>query len=319
MQQTFDRVLVTGGAGFVGHRVTRLLQSRGTAVAVIDNLLSRLPLPAQTALVQPYQADIRDAGRLQAILAEFRPQAIIHLAAIHHIPTCEKNPREAMDVNIVGTQTVLDAAEASGVKHIVIASSSAVYDWWETALIEDETPLRASDVYSIGKITNEQQLKVWAERSGGRGGITRIFNVIGHDDPNGHIIPDILAQLDLGTATIGLGNTAPKRDYTHADDTARGVVALLDHLEVGAAVEAYNLSRGEEHSVADLVAAMGRCFGRTITIEHDPARVRRVDRLHLLGDTTKAKRVLGWQADISFDQALADILAQLAPQLVAVR
>ena len=143
--------------------------------------------------------------------------------------------------------------------------------------------------------------------------------MIGHDDPNGHIIPDILKQLNQPgkEKLLRLGNTTPKRDYTHADDTAAGLFAMSQHMEKGNPLEAYNLSRGEEFSVGDLVQAIGDHFGYAITIEHDPRRVRRVDRMHLLGDSTKTKQVLGWQAAIPFTSALERILTQLSTRAAA--
>ena len=315
MRNPPQRVLISGGAGFIGHRVSSLLAARGTHVGVIDSLASGLPMPQQTPHVTPFQHDIRDRAALAKTFNDFAPDAVIHLAALHHIPSCEANPSLAMDINITGTQCLLDAMQAQRVMHLVFASSAAVYDWQDSALNEATTPTRATDIYSLTKLTNEQQITLWAARTDSRAALARIFNVIGADDPNGHIIPDILRQLDVTqkTATIQLGNTAPRRDYTHADDTACGIVALLDHLDRGVPVEAYNLSYGLEYSVRDLVAAMGEILGLDITIATDPTRIRKIDRQHLLGDTAKTRNATGWRAEISFHHALRRILAELMP------
>lgn len=214
--------MVTGGAGFIGNRVVRLLAERRVQVAVVDNLCAQMPMPAQTAFVHPFLCDIRDVVAMDAVFAAFKPDAVIHLAALHHVPTCEREPHRAMDMNVMGTQVVLDLAARYGAKHLVMASSAAVYDWWDAALVEDVTPVVATDVYSTTKIANEHQGKIWTASSGGRVAMARIFNVIGHDDPNGHVIPDILRQVRDGGEVVRLGNTAPRRDYTHADDTAAG-------------------------------------------------------------------------------------------------
>lgn len=308
------KVLVTGGAGFIGNRVVRLLAARGDDVVVIDNLRVGMPMPTQA---QGFVGDIRDVAAMQRVLTQTRPEMIVHLAALHHIPTCEKNPSEAFDINVLGTQVLLDAAEKAAIKKLVLASSAAVYEWAESALCEDETPLHATDVYSVCKRANEDQCRLWASRVAGRVGMARIFNVIGHDDPNGHIIPDILKQITSAKNTVALGNTTPKRDYTHADDTAQGIVAIMDHLEKGEAVEAYNLSRGEEFSVEDIVQAVAKILHVEITITHDASRARKIDRLHLLGDIRKAKEKLGWQAMIGFEEALKRILQELRPHQVA--
>ncbi len=317
--QPFTNVLITGGAGFIGHRLVSKFVAAGAIVTIVDNLFSGMTMPAASAYVKPYNEDIRNVAAMDRIIAEAAPQLIVHLAAVHHIPTCERDSHLAMEVNVLGTQVVLNTAEKYGVKRLLAASSSAVYDWWETALIEDKTPILASDVYSTTKITNEHQVKIWTERTGGRASLARIFNVIGHDDPNGHIIPDIVKQLNQPgkQKTVRLGNTAPKRDYTHADDTAAGLFAMSQNMEKGSVLEAYNISRGEEFSVADLVNAIGDHYGYQITIEHDPSRVRRVDRMHLLGDSTKTKQMLGWQAAIPFTSALERILTQLSTRAAA--
>ncbi len=308
------RVMVTGGAGFIGGRLVRLLAERGAHVLAIDNGFVKRALPRTTSNVDACAGDVRDPDFIGRTIAQWRPSCIVHLAAVHHIPTCEREPTLAMDVNVVGTQVMLDACAAAGVDRFVLASSAAVYDWVEGPLAEDKTPLRATDVYSVGKLANEGQLRAWASRDDRRkAAIARIFNVIGHDDPNGHLIPDIVEQLAIvdGQATnqiVRLGNLAPMRDYTHADDTAAGLVAILDALGSFRSVEAFNLSRGEEHSVAALVDGIGRFFDVTLVIESDPTRMRRVDRLHLLGCPQKAAERLGWRARFDLGTALQRIL-----------
>lgn len=314
----FERVLVTGGAGFVGNRVVRLLSEKKIATGVVDNLFVGMPMPAASQYVTPYQIDIRDIAAIDGVFAAFKPDIVVHLAAIHHIPTCERDPHQAMDVNVLGTQVLLDACEKHNVKSFVLASSAAVYDWWDGPLIEDKTPSKPTDVYSTSKIANEGQVATWASRSGGKGVFARIFNVIGHDDPNGHLIPDILKQLDVEngkmmTPVVKLGNTQTLRDYTHANDTASGLMAILEHFDWGGSAEAFNLSRGKEHSVLDLIRVIGNYFGNDIEVVHDASRVRKVDRVHLLGDNTKSRTALQWSAQISLDAAMKDILSRLAP------
>lgn len=312
----FARVLVTGGAGLIGNRLVRRLSDNKVKTAIIDNLYVKMPMPEVSEYVVPYIADIRDKAAVERIFSEFRPQAIVHLAAIHHIPTCEREPYLAMDVNVMGTELMLEMAARHEAKAFVLASSAAVYDWVDQALVEDETPLRATDVYSTAKLANEYQLKCWSGRTGIKSVIARIFNVIGHDDPNGHLIPDILAQIGLEDGRVAkpwvsLGNTHTLRDYTHANDTASGLFAILDRWQVGDTIEAYNISRGSEHSVAEIVQLIGQYFGCEIEIRRDPARVRRVDRQHLLGDTEKTTQKLEWKAQYGIAEALKDILGKL--------
>jgi nucleoside-diphosphate-sugar epimerase len=303
-----QKILVTGGAGFIGWRASRILADKGHQVAVLDNLHVGMPMPVDHRLAT-YPTDIRKTVDVLNAFQAFKPDTIIHLAAIHHIPTCERERAFAQDVNIVGTENILAAAEKTGVGTIVLASSGAVYEWLDGPLNEDKTALRPCDNYALCKLTNEHQLKFWGERTGGRVRIARIFNTIGHDDPNAHLIPDILNQLNQakGEVTIQLGNLAPRRDYIHAEDTAAGVVALgLDHSSNP--FDVMNVATGQDVSVGELVQMIGDAMGVAIRIESDPTRVRRVDRLSQLGDVRKIKTLLGWSAQVSLQSAVANIV-----------
>lgn len=306
----YDRVVVTGAAGFIGSRVTALLGRLGVDVVAIDNLSVGLPLPAAAPGLVPIEADIRNRDDMAAIFARHRPQAVLHLAAVHHIPTCEAKPWLAFEVNVMGTQSVLEAAEAHGTNDVLLASSGAVYDWTAGALVEDSAPLKPSDVYSITKLNNEYQLAGWAARKGTRGLAARLFNTIGTGDPNGHLIPDVLQQLGKGGghATIALGNTAPRRDYIHVDDVASALVTLLGAMPTAAPFEAFNVCTGRDLSVAELVGTMAELMGVNVSIERDPARIRKVDRLEQLGSPIKTANRTGWTAQWDARCALAQIM-----------
>jgi len=309
----FDLVLVTGAAGFIGSRVVRLLSELGCRMIAIDSGYVGLPLPAASEHVVPITADIRDRQAMKQIFVDHLPDAVLHLAAVHHIPTCERNPHLAFDVNVMGTQSLLDAAEIAGTGNIVMASSGAVYAWDSGPLVEDKTPTGASDVYSITKLTNEYQIKGWAERVGARAHLVRLFNTIGNGDPNGHLIPDILTQIMGGDdrPAVHLGNTKPKRDYIYVDDVASGFVSALAHIMDGPPVDVFNLCTGQELSVAELVHLMGDILGKDITIQSEPSRFRKVDRLQQLGNPAKLQRKTGWKAAWDTRAALTAIVAGL--------
>lgn len=300
-----SRVLITGGAGMIGRRVVEQLRREGVEVAVLDNLSSGLPMPENIARAIP--GDIRDASLVGQICRSFRPDGILHLAAVHHIPTCETQRAYSLEVNVAATENVLSAAEQAGVQRVVIASSGAVYAWEDAALFEDSTPLWACDNYAVAKTSNESQLRFWTQRTGGIGRVARIFNTIAHDDPNAHLIPDITAQLknSKGATAIRLGNLAPKRDYIHAEDAAAGLVALLRDSRTETSYDVFNICSGDERSVEELVREIAEILGQEIRIEADPSRLRKVDRLRQLGAPGKASRLLGWTARMTFGEALS--------------
>jgi UDP-glucose 4-epimerase len=305
------RFLVTGGAGFIGYRTVESLLSEdaGVEVAILDNLSVGMPMPAARPRLTLCQGDIRERDCVRSLIAGFRPDTIVHLAAVHHIPTCERERAYSLEVNVVGTERLLECATEMHVERFVLASSGAVYDWEESALSEADTPLRPSDNYSLAKYSNEQQLGFWAESTGSFARIARIFNTIGHDDPNGHLVPDIIAQLPVGqrAASIALGNLAPRRDYIHADDTARALATIARELGP-AGIDVYNVASGRDVSVADLVSLLGHVMGVTIVVKEDPARMRRVDRPSQLGCTDKIEARLGFRAAKSLRIALEDIV-----------
>ena len=306
-----ERVLITGGAGFIGYRTARLLLRRGVQVAVFDNLASGLPMPAAEPGLFPYQADIRDVAALTAAFDAFKPDAVLHLAAVHHIPTVERQRDYAHDVDIIGTERVLAQCERTNVGFFILASSAAVYAPVEGKLAEDTTPLQAIDNYSLCKLSNEHQVRFWTERTGAVVRIGRIFNTVGHDDPTGHLLPDILKQIGIQqkNATIQLGNTTPRRDYVHADDTAAAFVGLLTESTVDAPVEAFNICRGEEYSVLDLVAAISELSGIAINWVSDPTRIRLVDRQSILGSIDKMRRRISWRPQHDFRDNRAENFA----------
>jgi nucleoside-diphosphate-sugar epimerase len=304
------RFLITGGAGFIGHRTAAILLAAdpGVKVAILDNLSVGMPMPSSTGRLTPFEGDIRDRVRVEQVMAEFRPDTIIHLAAVHHIPTCEKKRAYALDVNVVGTETLLEFAELQGINRFVLASSGAVYDWRPEAL-QETNPLAPCDNYSLAKLTNERQLAYWVERTGGSARIARIFNTIGHDDPNGHLVPDIIGQIPAGVTKveIALGNLTPRRDYIHADDTARGIATLARHCDLPG-VDVFNVASGKDVSVGELVILLGEVMGIDISVREDAARKRRVDRPSQLAATGKIEQQLGFMHSKSLRIALEDIV-----------
>jgi nucleoside-diphosphate-sugar epimerase len=306
-----QRILVTGGAGFIGHRVIRWLSANHSSakLAILDNLSVGMPMPAATANLQTYASDIRDADELQKIFKEFAPDTVIHLAAVHHIPTCETRRSYALDVNVVGTENVLEAASLNKVQRFTLASSGAVYDWNAGALREDESALKPADNYSVAKYANETQVRLWADRTDSSVRIARIFNTIGHDDPNAHLIPDIISQITPGAAvaSIGLGNLTPRRDYIHADDTSRAI-AMMTVAASGRGTEVFNVSTGADVSVAELVVLLGEVMGTDISVTEDKSRIRRIDRPSQLGSTEKIRKHIGFAPEKNLRIALGDIL-----------
>jgi UDP-glucose 4-epimerase len=301
------RVAVTGSAGFIGSRLANQLLGSGHSVLGIDNLSLGQSAPAAQPGLEFHRLDVRDEIALSGVFEAFRPEHVIHLAAIHHIPTCEARPAEALHVNVVGTQIVLEATARAGCRRAVIASSGAVYAWGTEILREETSPTQPCDVYSASKLMNEQQARIWADKNHATVVAARLFNTIGPGDRNGHLVPQLLSQLrgngDCGERVVRIGNTVPMRDYVYVDDVAHGLLRMAEvGMEPGFHV--INLGSGIEHTVSKIVDELAVIVGVQYRLESDPSRVRKVDRLHQCADISRAADVLGWRPSYGLGDAL---------------
>lgn len=301
----WGKVAITGAAGFIGSRLLSVLRSAGIRCCGLDNLSSGCARPETHQNLEFHVEDICFSERVLPIFDAFRPGVIVHLAAIHHIPTCERNPSEALEVNIVGFQNILDVAERIGCSRVVLASSGAVYDSCEGPLNEDRTPVKPRDIYSLSKIANEHQLSFWCERTGATAIVARVFNTIGKNDPNAHLIPDILRQLGPNgkRITVKLGNLTPRRDYIYVDDTAEALARMVRADDLSG-FQCFNVGTGVEYDVQTLVEDIAKLRGVAVDVEVDSSRVRKVDRLSQVADIRKALSQLAWRAEYSLQDAL---------------
>jgi UDP-glucose 4-epimerase len=300
------KTLITGGAGFIGSAIVPALRSEGHDIYVIDNLSfgnrKFIDIPDSNFFL----ADIRDARRVEEIIAQIEPEIVVHLAAIHFIPYCNQHPFEAADINIRGTMNVLKALKSlSSLRKIFFASTAAVYPISSDAVSENNE-LLPLDIYGITKLTGEHLGREFYLETGIDTIICRFFNAFGPNETNPHLIPEIEKQLHNGLRTIKLGNLTPKRDFIHTYDMASAVAKLLKVEKVG--FDIFNLGRGIEYSVVEIVESFERQLGEKIIIEVDPARVRKVEREHLLADVSKLKRVAGWEPLWGIDEGIKNLI-----------
>lgn len=298
------KTLVTGGAGFIGSAVIKQLQEEGREVFILDNLSfgnrDFVDLPDNAF----FQADIRDGDAVKSIIGKIRPDTVIHLAAVHFIPYCNEHPFESSDINIRGTINVLDACRESGTSNFFFASTAAVYPISDSAVSEYH-PVGPLDIYGLSKLTGEHLCNEFHLATGVPVVICRFFNAFGPNETNPHLIPEIQRQVNEGSRKIRLGNLTPKRDFIHTRDMATAVTTLLRHCRSG--IDTYNLGRGIEYSVTEIVDAFAAALGEKIEIEVDPARVRKVERMHLLADISKL-RSLGWEPKTGIEEGIATLV-----------
>lgn len=302
------KILITGGAGFIGSALCRELSAQGNEVFVLDDLSFGRRALAPVDDAHFHRVDIRDRNGVMDVFSTVRPEQVLHLAAIHFIPYCNQHPVEAADINITGTINVLDACDAAGtVTQVFVASTAAVYPIADGAIAEDH-PLGPLDIYGITKLATEKLASEFHYRTDVPVIIGRFFNAFGPNETNPHLIPEIQKQVREGARNLRLGNLDPKRDFIHTEDMSRAMSALLNAGLKG--VEIFNIGRGIEYSVREIVEAFARQLGEPLQIEVDEARVRKVERMHLLADVSKLKRVTGWEPRWSIDDGVATLLTE---------
>jgi UDP-glucose 4-epimerase len=302
------KVLVTGGAGFIGSHIVERLVGRGHVVRVIDNFSSgkRENLAPFASRVELIQGDIRDAKQVE--LAVAGRDVVFHEAAIVSVPYSIEHPQETHDVNIQGTLNVLEAARRAGAKRVVFASSAAIYgDDPELPKRETMLPCPISP-YGVEKITGEHYLRVYSAHYGVETVGLRYFNVFGpRQDPSSPYSGVISVFVDRAIAKKPLtifGDGEACRDFVYVDDVVDANLAAATR--AGVSGQVFNVARGESTTLNDLVAMLGRIVQREIRPEH--ASPRAGDIVRSVADVTRARDELGHAPKVGVEEGLSRLV-----------
>jgi UDP-glucose 4-epimerase len=293
------RALVTGGAGFIGARLVRELLAAGWQVCVLDDFSVGRPEDLVFAgdAVHLVTANVADAGAVEAVVLEWRPTVVFHLAGLHFIPDCERNPVRAIQTNVVGTLRVLDGARRARCR-LVFASTGDVYAS-ATEPHAESAPLAPGSLYGVTKMVGEQ-LVGEAIAQGAAHRIARLFNVYGPGDRTPHVLPDIVNSLAQRGA-LELGRLDPVRDYVYVDDAARALMMLAEY---DGPERIVNIGSGEGRSVRQLVDAVLDVHGAQVPVRTDPGKVREIERPVLVADARLARTALGWRPQTAFREGI---------------
>jgi UDP-glucose 4-epimerase len=310
MSQTLKdaKVLVTGGAGFIGSELTRQLCEQGAIVTVVDNLangrrenLEALPGDRWRLVV----ADIRDRETIADFL--HGSDVVFHLACLgvrHSI----HSPQENHDVNATATLNLLMQARSARVARFIYVSSSEIYGTALTVPMTELHPAFPMTVYGASKFAGESYARAIHRTYGYPTVIVRPFNTYGprshHEGDSGEVIPKFMLRGMAGRPMVIFGDGAQTRDFTHVTDTAHGI--LLAACREKAIGETINLGQGQEIAIGDLAQRVARVLGLPqALISYDRPRPGDVHRLY--ADTSKARDLLGFAPAVDLRRGLADL------------
>jgi UDP-glucose 4-epimerase len=299
------RVLVTGGAGYIGSVVSEQLVSDGHEVVIYDNL-SKGHRGAVVECARFVQGDLLEADQLRQTLNDNRIEAVIHMAASSLVGESVQEPSKYYHNNVVAGLVLLDAMRECGIKRIVFSSTAATYGEPEEQPIRETTSTNPTNTYGETKLAFEKAMH-WYERAHGlRYASLRYFNAAGatercgeDHDPETHLIPITLQAAAGKRAHVEIyGDDYPTadgtciRDYIHVVDLARAHILALDVLSERSAI--YNLGcGGDGYSVRDVIETARRVTGKEIPVRMGPRRPG--DPAVLIASSDKIKSELGWQ------------------------
>lgn len=291
------RVLITGGAGFIGSNLADALISAGHDVGIIDNLST-----GKRAQVPPAawfrELDILD-DTLPDAMSDFGPDAVVHLAAQASVPVSIKDPQFDWNVNADGTRIVADAAASAGAHRVISASSAAVYGEPSEVPLREDSDTEPEVPYGASKLAAEKLLAAMLAPRGVDYASFRFANVYGPRQDalgEGGVVAIFCHRAAAGETLVVNGDGTQTRDFVYVGDLVGAVMAALASETPLALAEgsAYNISTGVETSVNDLVGALRGACGCELAVENGPEREGDVARSAL--DPGRAERVFGWSA-----------------------
>ena len=300
------KILVTGGAGYIGSHTRYFLEKHGHSVVVVDDLSRghRDTVPANILRL----LDLRDQNRLTKLLDDEEPEAVIHFAAYIAVGESTQLPELYFSNNVGGSLSLFQAMLETGINKLVFSSTAAAYGTPQRVPIPEDEPYAPINPYGESKVMVEKILE-WLDRYRNFRSIRlRYFNACGAEpeanlgerhDPETHLIPLILRAIQTGKPVTLFGEDYPTpdgtciRDYIHVSDLAEAHVFAVEYLLKGGNSDVFNVGTGSGHSVKEVVAAVERVTGKKVPRLVGPRREG--DPASLVADSQKLQRMLGWR------------------------
>jgi UDP-glucose 4-epimerase len=298
------RVLVTGGAGFIGSHVVDAFLARGDTVTVVDDL-SRGQAERLAPRVALHKMSVRDARSLSALTGSMQPDLICHLAAQIDVRASVLDPAEDAHSNIGGTVNVIEAARAVGARVIFASSGGALYGRDAVVPSPEDAPTLPESPYGVAKLCAEQYIGLYNRVHGSGHSVLRLANVYGpRQDPAGEagVIAIFCARVLAGRAPVIYGDGSQTRDYVYVGDAARAFTAAADNARPGV----WNIGTGTETSVLELVAAISETAGRPVAPGFAASRPGELQRSAV--EPGRAAAELGWSPRISLTDGVRKVI-----------
>jgi UDP-glucose 4-epimerase len=299
------QVLVTGGGGFIGSHIVERLVRDGYGVRVVDNFTTghRRNLEPLLDDVDVVEGDLQSYERAHAAVRDC--EIVLHQAAMPSVPRSVQDPLTSNASNVIGTLNVLLAARDAGVRRVVFASSSSVYGAAPDLPKVETLPTLPISPYAVAKLAAEGYCRAFSQVYGLETVALRYFNVFGpRQDPNSQysaVIPHFITAALQGKGVTIFGDGEQSRDFTYVDNVVEANLLAMNAPEVSG--RTYNIACGDRISLNGLVASIGRILGRSIEPEYAPPRVG--DVRHSMADIALARKELGYDVAVGFDEGLA--------------
>lgn len=293
-----SNILVTGGAGFIGSQIVDALIAAGYSVRVIDNLIggSRKNINAQAEF---HEKDIRNFEDIAPLFAGV--EFVFHLAALPRVQPSIQDPRNTHSVNVTGTLNVFVAARDAKVRRIVYSASSSAYGNQDTLPLREDMRAHPMSPYALQKYEGELMCSLFAEVYGIETVSLRYFNVYGpraaSEGAYALVIARFLQQRKNGEVLTVVPDGSQSRDFTHVRDIVRANILAMESPRVGRG-EVINIGGGHNHSVLEVAQLIG---GPHKFVEP------RLEPKHTLADISRAKELLGWEPQVTFEDGIAEL------------
>lgn len=302
------RILITGGAGFIGSELVRQLAAAGAQVVVVDNLVNgrRENLAGlDSTRVRLVVEDVREVRTMETLMREV--DIVFHLACLG-VRHSVHSPRENHEVNATGTLNLLWAARAARAQRFVNVSSSEVYGTARTAPMTEEHPTFPHTVYGASKLAGECYARAFFDTYQYPTVVVRPFNSFGprchHEGDSGEVIPKFVLRQMAGRPLVIFGKGDQTRDFTYVSDTAHGI--LLAGFAPAAVGQTINLGTGREIAINDLATEVAVAVGGLARVEHEAPRPG--DVMRLCADTRRASELLGFEPTVTLREGLERLL-----------